>query len=147
VKKLVLSELNFELLIGRIYHTMVVFRKKELEKYQISPRQLYVLHVIDGLGLKATAYEVGKIVDRDIHVITRLAIDLEKEGLIKRIKKTPKSRILHFVLTEKGSSMLKISWKSKRIDALLATIDKENYRQMESTLIGISTMLKNNLRT
>jgi len=147
VKKLVLSELNFELLIGRIYHTMVVFRKRELNKYQISPRQLYVLHVIDGLGPKATAFEVGKIVDRDIHVITRLSIDLEKEGFIKRIKKTPKSKILNFVLTEKGSDMLKLSWKSKKIDAILGTIDKDHYRQMESTLIEISNILKKELKT
>ena len=147
MKKLVLSELNFELLIGRIYHTMVVYRKKELTKYQISPRQLYVLHVIDGLGSKATAFEVGKIVDRDIHVITRLSIDLEKAGFIKRIKKTPKSKILNFVLTEKGAGMLKLSWKSRSIDAFLKTIDKDNYQQMEATLIRISNMLKRELKT
>ena len=94
MEKLVLSELNFELLIGRIYHTMVVFRKNELNKYQISPRQLYVLHVIDGLGPKATASEICKIVARDIHVITRLSIDLEKEGYIKRVKNTPKSTLI-----------------------------------------------------
>jgi DNA-binding MarR family transcriptional regulator len=126
---------------------MVVFRKNELNKYQISPRQLYVLHVIDGLGPKATASEICKIVARDIHVITRLSIDLEKEGYIKRVKNTPKSKILNFVLTEKGAGMLKISWKSKKIDRLLASIDKKEYQQMESTLIEISNILKRNLKT
>ena len=129
-----LTELNFELLISKIYHSMNLVKTKELSKYHIAPRQLYVLHVIHALGADANSSEVSKVVGRHVQVISRLADNLEKDGLIKRVKNTPKSKVLSFILTKKGLDMVKVSPNSKSIAKILATLPADERQQLDATL-------------
>jgi len=99
------------------------------------------------LGSKATSSEVGKIVERDVHVITRIAIDLENEGLITRIKIEPKLNMLSYALTEKGRNMLKVSPETKAITKVLLTLSKEEQVLLESILNRILDSLKKDLYT
>ena len=87
---------NFELflLMGKINHLTFLARQRELNHYHIPGQQLHVLRIIQELGPKATLSEVAKNVERKINVISRQTISMEKDGLIKRIKDTPKSRLL-----------------------------------------------------
>jgi DNA-binding MarR family transcriptional regulator len=82
------------------------------------------------------------MVDRDVHVIGRLTNNLEEAGLIERIHNTPKSRLLNLELTKKGLTMIKINPYSKTLNAILSTLSKEDYAQLESSLYIISTKLK-----
>jgi DNA-binding MarR family transcriptional regulator len=125
---------NIELLISKVNHSMVLIRRKELAKYHIAPRQLYILHVIHTLDSRATSLTVAKEVDREVNVINRLLINLEKDGLIKRIKKTPKSKLLSLKLTRKGLEMIKINIRSEAIDSLLTFLPRDEILQMDSTL-------------
>ena len=137
-----LTESNAELLLSKVDHLLVLVRRKELARHHIAPRQLYILHVINGLGSKATAITVAKEVDREVHVINRLLINLEKDGLIKRIKNTPKSKLLTLKLTKKGLDMIKISIRSETIDSILSFLPQEELRQMELTLNKVLIKLK-----
>jgi len=58
-----------------------------------SPPALCVAHDT-ALGPKATLSEVARQVERETHVISKQAIRMEKDGLIKRTKNTPKSNLL-----------------------------------------------------
>ena len=147
MNKSVLKKLTVDNLISRIYHLTNLSKQKELINYPISPRQLCVLHVMNTLGSKATSSEVGKIVERDVHVITRIAIDLENEGLITRIKIEPKLNMLSYALTEKGRNMLKVSPETKAITKVLLTLSKEEQVLLESILNRILDSLKKDLYT
>jgi DNA-binding MarR family transcriptional regulator len=59
---------------------------------------------------------------------------MEKDGLIKRTKNTPKSNILHLELTEKGLGMAKMSLESKSLKKLFSSLSAEERRQIESIL-------------
>jgi DNA-binding MarR family transcriptional regulator len=59
---------------------------------------------------------------------------MEKDGLIKRIKDSPKSRLLRMELTEKGLGMLKISRESESINTMLSVLTEEERRQIYSAL-------------
>src|SRR5271157_952142 len=127
MKRTTLAQSNFDLwtLIGRLNHTIVQLRQKELSPYKIPVRQLYVLRTIKALGLKATLSEVAKQVERETHVISKQAIRMENDGLIKRIKNTPKSNLLKLELTEKGLEMIKVSKRSKSIDRIFSYLSQE----------------------
>jgi DNA-binding MarR family transcriptional regulator len=144
MKDLNLPQSNIELLISKVNHSMVLIRKKELTKYHIAPRQLYVLHVIHALGSMATASTVAFEVDREVHVINKLLISLEKAGLIKRIKNTPKSQLLSLDLTPKGLDMIKINYQSKSIEDILNFLSKQDYQYLESILNSILIKLNEN---
>jgi len=59
---------------------------------------------------------------------------MEKDGLITRIKDSPKSRLLRIELTANGLEMLKISRESESINAMLSVLTEEERRQMHTAL-------------
>jgi len=75
----------------------VLVRQRELSKYHIPTRQLYILKLIQELGEQATLSEIAKKVERKIDVISRQTVMMEKDGLIKErepaLKQTFKNRI------------------------------------------------------
>ena len=72
--------------------------------------------------------------ERKIGVISKQAIIMEKDGLIKRTQDTPKSNLIRLELTEKGLEMVKLARKSKAIDTILSFLKKEEREQMELVL-------------
>ena len=109
---------NFDLwlLMQDVVHALALNRQRELKPYNVGYRQLWVLHAIYNLGPKANIFEIAKELDRKFSVISRQTANLEKDGLIQRTKKVPKSHLLTMELTEPGLDMLKISKESKSID-------------------------------
>jgi DNA-binding MarR family transcriptional regulator len=86
------------------------------------------------LGKNTTLSELAKKVEREVHVISRQTVKMENDGLIKRIKDTPKSNLLRLELTEKGLEIIKVSRRSKSIDTIFSYLSPEKRKQLESTL-------------
>jgi DNA-binding MarR family transcriptional regulator len=133
------------LLLGQISHFTQQVRRRELTQHHIAPQQLYVLRIIQEMGTNATLSEVAKHADRKINAICRQSIIMEKDGLIQRIKDTPKSRLLRMELTEKGHEMLKISKESKSINSLYSVLADEELQQTYSSLTKIFKKLKDGI--
>jgi DNA-binding MarR family transcriptional regulator len=70
-------------------------------------------------------------------VISRQLVNMEKDGLIKRIKDTPKSNVLRLEITERGMEILKISRKSKSIDAIFSELSADDREKLQSILNGV----------
>jgi DNA-binding MarR family transcriptional regulator len=67
---------------------------------------------------------------------------MEKDGLINKIKDTPKSRLLKIELTKKGRDLLKIRNESKVIDTAWSFLTLEERQGVYSVLYQMSTKLK-----
>ena len=95
-----LFELNLLiwLLIADLNHKMYLVRNKELNKHDITARQMHILRLVDALGEKAALSVIAKVTERNLDVISRQAVGMEKDGLIKRIRVKPKSRFLKLEL-------------------------------------------------
>ena len=122
------------LLMGKIHHKRMLLRQKELKEYNIPTRQLYMLQLIRDLGLKTTISEIAKIVEREVESISRQLVSMEKDGLIKRTRVSPKSRLLKIELTEKGIKLAKISGKSKAMDKIISVLNTEEQQKLYSLL-------------
>ena len=139
-----LSESNFDLwmLLGRANHAIMLVRQKELKQHQVPTRQTLFLYTLDSLGPKATLTKMAEAMERKTHVISRQSANMEKDGLIKRIQDTPKSRLLRLELTEKGLEMVKLARQSEAIDAILSFLNKGERLQIKSVLDRILVKVK-----
>ena len=144
MKSKTLSESNFDLwlLIGKVNHEIMLARQKELRQYNIPIRQTLFLYTLQSLGPKATLFEVAKAMERTVAVTSQHSAHMENDGLIKRIKNSPGSNLLRMELTEKGLEMVKLARKSKAIDTILFSLDKEGRQQTESALTRILVKAK-----
>lgn len=136
------SNFDLWLLIAQIHHLMVLIRQRELSPYHIPPQQLQVLRIIQAIGSRATLAEIAKQAERKVDVISRQAVGMEKDGLIQRIKDTPKSRLLRIELTKKGLDLINICGGSKEIDGILSFLNKEERQQLWSILSKMFIKLK-----
>ena len=130
-EKTTLAQSNFDLwtLIGRLNHLIVHLPQKELSPYQIPVCRLYILPTKRTLGENAALSEVARQVERETHVISKPAVRMEKDRLIKRTKNTFKSNLLKLELTEKGLEMALMSVHSKGLDALFSSLSEEERRR------------------
>ena len=130
------SESSFELwrLIGKVNHSILLIRQRELRQHHIPVRQLQVLAAINDMGSATTLSELAKHVEREPNVMSKTTVVLENDGLIKRIKKTHKSNILTLELTEKGRSLLKVSRQSKSVEGIFSSLSETDRRQLKSML-------------
>ena len=136
MNKMNTTESSFELwrLIGRVNHSILVHRQRELRKHHIPVRQLWVLIAITELGPSATLAKVAKELEREPNVISLQTVIMEKDGLIKRIKNTPKSNLLKLELTEKGLDIINASRHSEAILKILGSLPKEDRQYLDSIL-------------
>jgi len=130
------SESSFELwrLIGKVNHSILLIRQRELRQHHIPVRQLQVLAAINDMGSATTLSELAKHVEREPNVMSKTTVVLENDGLIKRIKKTHKSNILTLELTEKGRSLIKVSRQSESVEGIFSSLSETERRQLKSIL-------------
>ena len=122
------------LLLGKIHHKRMLVRQRELSPYNIPTRQLRMLSIIHDLGTKATLSAIAEKVERKVSVISQQTQNMEKYGLIKRVKDTPRSRLLKIELTAKGLNMIKIDRKSKAMEEIMSVLNTEERNQLHSLL-------------
>jgi len=133
-KQTLVPNYDLWLLMGKIHHKRMLVRQRELNDYNIPTRQLYMLHLIRDLGSKTTISEMAKTVEREVESVSRQMVSMEKDGLIKRTRVSPKSRLLKIELTEKGTKLAEISGKSKAMDKILSVLNTEEQQQLHSLL-------------
>lgn len=108
------SSFNLWMQIFRVNHALFVLRQRELNPSQIGSQQLNLLRAIEKLGATTTLYEISEEIERKLDSVSRQAVTMEKDGLIRRARAKPKSRLLTIELTEKGIKMLEISREVSR---------------------------------
>ena len=140
-----LLELNHEIWvqIRDLHHKILWVRQKELSHYKIASRQFQILRIIDSLGSKARLSEIAKKAERKLDVISKQTANMEKVGLIKRIRENPKSRLFRIEITKKGREMLKISHHSQGMNEVLSGLTEEQRRQLNSYLNQMLIKLNN----
>ena len=128
--------------IADLNHKMYLVRNKELNKHGITTRQMHILRLIDALGEKAGISVIAKATERNLDTVSRQAVGLEKDGLIKRILVKPKSRLLRFELTDKGRKLLKISQFSNGMNEVSSILTENELLQLNAVLDRLLIKLK-----
>ena len=128
------SSLYARLLLGRARHLMVKARQKELNPYHISPQQANVLYILCNLGHKATLSELAKHTDRENNTLSTQMSRMERDGIVKKVRETPKSTLLYFELTDKGIDTYNFVKKMKTIKDIMSVLSEEERQEFISIL-------------
>jgi len=122
------------LLIGRARHLMLNARQNKVAPYHISPQQAYLLFILQSLGHKATLSELAGYIDRGIKTLSMELTRMEKDGLVKKTRTTPKSTLLTIELTEKGFEIYKNTNNFKSDKAIMSFLSEEECQKLISML-------------
>jgi DNA-binding MarR family transcriptional regulator len=95
-------------------------RQKELLPYHISPRQATILFILSNLGHKATLAELSKNTDRQINTLSQQITRMEKNGLVRKARETPKSAL--------------ISFETSSVVSIMSVLTEEERQQLISLL-------------
>lgn len=121
-------------LISEINHMMFFAIQRELKKYEIPVRQYDLLCAIQSLGPQATINNAAKKIQREVNVVSRQTITMEKDGLIKRTKSTRKSALLTLELTDKGLELVAAARYRNVIYDVFSFLSSQERQQLESIL-------------
>jgi len=128
------SSIYTRLLMGRARHLMLNARQKEVAPYHVSPQQAYLLFILQSLGHKATLSELAGYINRGINTLSMELTKMEKDGLVKKTRETPKSTLLTIELTEKGLETYKKTNKLKTDIAIMSVLSEEERQKLISML-------------
>lgn len=122
-------------LINEARHFLLQARKKDLSQYHVTPEQIQIILVIYTLH-KTTLAELAKLTNRTTNTLSNKMIKMEKDGLVKKTRETPKSTLLSFELTEKGYSVFD-KGKDKVTEEIMSVLSEEERQQLISILRNI----------
>jgi DNA-binding MarR family transcriptional regulator len=128
------SSADASLLMDRSRHLMLNARQKEMAPYHISPQQAYLLSILYRIGHKATLLELSRYINIRIATLSVEIIKMEKDGLVKKTRETPKSTLLIIELTPKGIQTYKNTNKLKSDKAIMSILTEEERQQLISIL-------------
>jgi DNA-binding MarR family transcriptional regulator len=114
-------------------------RQKELSPFDISPRQATVLFILNSLGRKSTLTELSKHCDRQINTLSQQITRMEKNGLVRKVRETPKSALISFELTKKGTEIYNKSSETSSVEQIMAVLSEKERQQLISLLKKIAT--------
>ena len=133
------SSIYTRILLGRALHSMLKARQKELAPSRISPEQAHMLFLLYNLGRKATITELAKYLNRGNNTISIQIMRMEKDGLVKKTRRVPKSTLLTFELTKHGLDTYYFSRKTKVDKEIMSVLSDTEREQIISMLKRIIT--------
>ena len=129
-------------LIGKARHFILQVRQKELKPYLVSARQANVLIILYRLGRKGTLAQLAANTDRGISALSILTTRMEKDGLLKKVRETPKSNQLSFELTKKGLATYEKVKIMSSVKTIMSVLSEEERKQLISSLEKVITKAK-----
>jgi DNA-binding MarR family transcriptional regulator len=129
-------------LIGKARHFLLKARQKELNPYNISARQARILDIIQNIGHSVTLAELARYTDRGVSSLSVQLTRMEKDGLVKKTRKTLKSNLLCFELTAKGLDTYKHSSEMNAEKTIMSVLSEKERQQLISLLKRIISTAK-----
>ena len=103
-------------------------RKKELAQYGLTTRRSAILEIATRLSGKATQSEIARQLFAGRHVISEQLTQMEKDGLIVKVRDLKRKNEVRVVATEKGEEMYRKAAIHQSIsDAMSALTEGEIY--------------------
>lgn len=123
---------NYKLvvLLAQAREAILKARRKELTRYNISPRQSAVLFYIRAIGEKAMPAEISRGLFREPNSISEILDRMEKKGLVRKVTDLSRKNVVRVELTEKGREACNHSDKRASIETILSTLSDEERQQL-----------------
>ena len=126
-------------ILGRARFFVTRARQYELAPYHISPRQAYILFLLynrpdHNIALRELAWQT----DRKINTLSVNMTKMEKEGFVHKIRNTPGSNNISYILTEKGQNTYLNCKREESVKAIMSVLTSEEHQQLITMLEKIT---------
>lgn len=124
-------------------------RDKELKSYGLSAMWaavLYIIQVIEYVGLPATPTEISRWMFRRPHGVSTLLHRMEKEGLVKLSKDLDQKNLVRATITEKGYQAYRDSIKRASIHRIMSALSENERHQLKVWLLKLRDVACQDLR-
>ena len=128
------QDYNLWSLLGLVRHAISKIRRKELDRYKISPTQAAVLFYVEAIGDEATPAKIARWLFREPHSVFETLCRMERQGLVRRVKDLDRKNMIRVVITEKGREAYYQSTNRESIHKIMSSLSKEQRQQLWSCL-------------
>jgi MarR family transcriptional regulator, organic hydroperoxide resistance regulator len=109
----------------------------------ISPPKYFVLHVLAREGVTSQG-EIGRLYSVDPSRITRLAKQLEGEGLIERTRAPEDNRVVRMQLTSEGRRVFEVATERSDVfrNRVRRALNEEEHRELRRLLSKLTEAME-----
>ena len=121
--------------LARAYGTFARHADRDIERYGLTPPQFAVLDILGHLGTM-TLGDLSRKRLLTSGCITVIVDNLQKEGLVERVRSHDDRRVIHVQLTPKGTRLFKAIFPSHvdRITELASVLSEKEQQHLSSLL-------------
>lgn len=113
-------------LLNQVSNGMARAREKEVRPFGISAIQSAVMYLVKGMNGIATPTELSKWLLREPNTVSQLLIRMEKQGLVKRVRRPKDTGLVRVALTKKGEQVFRQHDESRKvIHKILSCLSQE----------------------
>jgi DNA-binding MarR family transcriptional regulator len=116
--------------------------KKDFARYNMSPRQSYILRTIQELGEDATLKNLSERTYREPNSVSVQVSALEKKGFIKKSRDKYGTNLIRIEVTQKGSDFIEYANKFTTMRKILSVISEEEAQQLMPYLLKLERHAK-----
>ncbi len=132
-------EHDLYLLIMRTRDVLFQAREKELQKYDLTPEQAFILYFATVMKGTAGPSELARAVMRQRHTVSTLVDRMDKKGLIRKKQDAKYRNRLKIALTPKGRQCFAVTTRREPIHTILSVLDEDERRWLIHCLDKINS--------
>ena len=105
-------------------------RYSEIRGLDITPMELALLTIVNGLGGAATPAEISQLIMRNRSTVSGLLNRMERNGLIERSEHEKNKKLRNVTVTKKGQDALDQAVRSDVLDDITGSLSDEDFKQL-----------------
>jgi DNA-binding MarR family transcriptional regulator len=120
-------------MIAQTKDALLKARQRDYAQFGINNERRAVLWIIQNNGGQATPVEIARQLFRELHSVTEMLNRMTKEGLVRKVKSTGKSKT-EAKLTKKGLEVFSQSLHNETDKRIFSALSKNEREQLMSCL-------------
>jgi len=127
------GSLNFEIwaAMHQARDTMARCREREVRPTGLTGTQAAVIWIVKNTTAPPTPAEISRWIFREPHTISTLLKQMEKQGLVRKIKDLDRKNLVRIEVTEKGEQAFRQSTEGRKaIDDILNCLSDEEAKHL-----------------
>jgi len=117
-------------ILNQARNAILKARQKELSAYNLSGRQASALLISQATDGKVTPYKYARWAVLERHTISELINRMEKQGLVRKVKKLDSRKSIGIELTEKGRESAELAGRCEPLHAIISSLSTEQRQQL-----------------
>mgnify|MGYP001766171984 CR=1 FL=1 len=105
-------------------------RYREIRGLGITPMELALLTIVNGLGGAATPAEISHLIMRNRSTVSGLLNRMERNGLINRSGYEENKKLRKVTVTKKGQSALEKAGRSDVLNDIVGSLPDDDFKQL-----------------